>query len=131
MGSDLDGPFRFGGPCGKEIALDAFGSFPDFSLAVPHEAEVAHLTALTEGLGALEIDIVEATIVDDITAAEHRAETLKESVFAEFIPVQASQRLKVVVILRVLGMPDVFPTFSGAILEPEGNDFPHEREEER
>ena len=79
MGSDLDGPFRFGGPCGKEIALDAFGSFPDFSLAVPHEAEVAHLTALTEGLGALEIDIVEATIVDDITAAEHRAETLKES----------------------------------------------------
>ncbi len=32
-----------------------------------HEAEVTHLPALAEGLGAFEIDVVEIAVVDDIT----------------------------------------------------------------
>ena len=95
------------------------------------EAEVTHLTSLAEGLGAFEIDIVKIPVVDDVAAAEHRPETLQEPVLAEFILVQAFQRLEVVVFLRVLGVPDVFPALARSVLEPEGDDFPHKRKEER
>jgi len=60
-----------GTPC-PGTWLDAFVPFPDFTLAVTDKAEVTHLPALAQGLGAFEIDVVEIAVVDDITVAEHR-----------------------------------------------------------
>lgn len=72
-----------------------------------HEAEVAHLPALAEGLGAFEIDIVEVSVVDDVAVAEHGPEALQDAVLGEHVFIQALQRLEVIVVLGIFRMPDI------------------------
>ena len=45
---------------------------PDLTFTVPDEAEVTHLPAQTEGLGAFEVNVMQIAVVYDVTAAEHR-----------------------------------------------------------
>jgi len=95
------------------------------------KAEVAEFTSLAEGLGTNEIDVVKIAIVDYVAVAEHRAEPFKESTLSELVPVKALQRLEMIAILRIILVPGIFPSLSGAILESERDDLFHDGKETR
>lgn len=96
------------------------------------KAEIAAVTALTEGLGADEVDVMEIPVVDDVAIAEHGAEALQKAALAELIFVQALQALEVENMGRVLvQMPGIFPALAGAMLKAERDDFLHQGYEER
>ena len=88
------------------------------------KAEVAFVTALTEGLCTYEIDIMQFAVVDDVAAAEHRSETLQNVIFGEDVLVQTFQRLKMIAVIGVIGMPHIPPAFAGAVFEPQRNNLP-------
>ena len=71
------------------------------------KAEVALLPALAEGLGALEVDVVQIAVVDDVAVAEHGPEALQDAVLGEHVFIQALQRLEVIVVLGIFRMPDI------------------------
>lgn len=52
---------------------------------MPDKTEVALLPALAEGLGALEVDVVQIAVVDDVAVTEHPAEPPKQVPFPEFM----------------------------------------------
>ncbi len=98
---------------------------------MPDEAEVAHLPALTEGLDAFEVNVMQVAVVDDVAAAKHRPEAIQKVALAEFVMVQAFQRLKVIILLGVFGMPYILPALAGAVLEPQRDDPSHDAQKER
>ena len=106
-------------------------ALPGLALTMPHEAEVAAVATLAEGLRADEIDVMKVAVVDDVAAAEHGAEALQHTVLGEFVFVQALQRLEVIVLLGVFRMPGVLPSLARAVLEAQRDDLPHHRQEER
>lgn len=88
------------------------------------EAEVAAVTALAEGPGADEIDIVKIAVVDDVAVAEHGPEALQDTVLGKFVLIEALQAFEVVDIGRVVLVPDVFPSLAGSVFEAQRDDFP-------
>ena len=48
-----------------------------------HKAEIAHLPALAEGLGAFEVDVVQIAVVDDVAVAEHRPALRVQAFYTE------------------------------------------------
>jgi hypothetical protein len=98
---------------------------------VTDKAEVAAVTALAEGFGADEVDVVKVAVVDDVAMAEHRAEAFKNAVLGKQVLVKAFQCFKVIILLGIFRMPYILPTLSGTVFEPERDNLPHDREEER
>ena len=89
------------------------------------EAEVAAVTALAEGPGADEIDIVKIAVVDDVAVAEHGPEAIQDAMLGKFVLIQALQALEVVDFGRVVLVPDVFPSLAGSVLKAQRDDFLH------
>lgn len=92
-------------------AATALNGFIFVLFLIAGEADIAYiigtivLPALAKGLGALEINVVKIAVIDDVTTAEHGAEAFQKPALAEFILVQALQRLEVVVLFRIFRMP--------------------------
>lgn len=97
-----------------------------------HKAEIAHLSALTEGLGTNEVYVVKVPIIDYVAVAEHGAKALQEPPLSKLILVQTLQAFEMENMGGVLvQMPGIFPALAGAMLEAERNDFLHQRHKER
>ena len=94
------------------------------------KAEVALLPALAEGLGALEVDVVQIAVVDDVAVAEHPAEPPQQVPFPEFMLIEALVALEMVTVLRIIVEPGVPPALAGTVLEPQRDDLLHHRKEE-
>ena len=106
-------------------SLYAFCALPDLAFVVTDKAEVAAVTALAEGFGADEVDVVKVAKFDDVAMAEHRAEALKNAVLGEQVLVKAFQRLEMVIPFGVFRMPDILPALSGAVFEPQRDNLTH------
>ena len=106
--------------------LYTLSAFPDLAFTVSDKAEIAHLAALAKRLGAPEVYVVQAAVIDDVTVAKHRAESLQQATLPQFILVQALQRLKMVIVLGVIRVPGIFPAFAGAVLEAQRDNLSHD-----
>jgi len=96
---------------------------------VPDKAEIADFAALTERLGADEIGVREIPVVNDIRMAAHGAE-LHDISLPEDLSVNALVAFKVEFVFRVVFIPGIAPAGAGALFEPEGHDFLHQRQKE-
>lgn len=97
---------------------NALRPFPNFVFRVPDEAEVAQVAALAKGLGADEVGVGQVAVVDDVGVAEHRAETVDDTVMRENVLVEALRTLEMELVGAVgVLVPDVLPAFPGAVFE--------------
>ena len=90
------------------------------------KAEVAFVATLAESLRANKIEVVQIAVINNVAMAEHRSESFKQAVFLKDMAVEALQRLEMVTVLGVVGMPRIPPAFAGAVFEPQRNNLPHD-----
>ena len=63
------------------LKLNTLRPLPNLTFTVLHKAEIAHLSALTEGLGALEVYVVKVPVIDDVAVTEHLPKALQQIPF--------------------------------------------------
>ena len=95
---------------------------------MPHEAEVAELSALAQRLGPDKIGIRQISIVDHIGMTAHGSE-LQHTAGAQYFLIDALVTFKVEFIPGIILVPGISPPVSGALPEPKGNDLFHQRKE--
>ena len=96
---------------------------------MPYESEIAEIAAATERLRPDKVGVRQISVVYNVRLTAHRAE-LQKPAFAEDLLIDALVALKTELVFRIVFVPGVTPTVSGAFFESERDDLFHKGQKE-